>query len=76
MAYDSEKLLSQNPSGQVEPLGTAKWSDTVPKLMQAKIIQSFENAGALGEVNRPMDGTTPDYQLCDRDPPLPVCASA
>ena len=63
MAYDSEKLLSQNPSGQVEPLGTAKWSDTVPKLMQAKIIQSFENAGALGEVNRPMDGTTPDYQL-------------
>jgi phospholipid/cholesterol/gamma-HCH transport system substrate-binding protein len=63
MAYDSEKLLSQNPSGQVEPLGTAKWSDTVPKLMQAKIVQSFENAGALGEVNRPIEGVMPDNQL-------------
>ncbi len=31
--------------------------------MQAKIIQSFENAGALGEVNRFVEGATPDYQL-------------
>src|SRR5208337_4362697 len=51
MAYDSEKVLSQNQAGQLEPLGNAKWSDTVPKLMQAKIIQSFENYGSLGEVN-------------------------
>ena len=63
MAYDFEKLLSQNPSGQIEPIGNAKWTDTVPKLMQAKIIQSFEAAGALGEVNRPNDGSTPDFQL-------------
>ncbi len=63
MAYDSEKLLSQSQAGQVESLNNAKWSDTVPKLMQAKIVQSFENAGALGEVNRPIEGATPDYQL-------------
>ena len=63
MAYDSEKVLSQGQAGQVEPLNNLKWSDTVPKLVQAKIVQSFENAGALGEVNRPIDGSTPDYQL-------------
>ncbi len=63
MAFDSEKILTQNASGQVEALGTAKWADSVPKLMQAKIVQSFENAGALGEVNRPIDGVTPDIQL-------------
>ncbi len=63
MAYDSEKILMQNGAGQVEALGTAKWSDTVPKLMQAKIVQSFENAGALGEVTRPIDGGMPDFQL-------------
>jgi phospholipid/cholesterol/gamma-HCH transport system substrate-binding protein len=63
MAYDSEKILTQNAAGQVEALGTAKWADSVPKLMQAKIVQSFENAGALGEVNRPIDGVTPDIQL-------------
>ncbi len=63
MAYDSEKLLSQGPAGQVQALGNAKWSDTVPKLMQAKLAQSFENAGALGEVSRFAEGSTPDYQL-------------
>ena len=27
------------------------------------MLQSFENNGSLGEVNRPIDGVTPDYQL-------------
>jgi phospholipid/cholesterol/gamma-HCH transport system substrate-binding protein len=63
MAYDSEKVLSQSQAGQVEAINNAKWSDTVPKLMQARLVQSFENAGALGEVSRYVDGATPDYQL-------------
>ncbi len=63
LAYDSEKILSQNEAGQLEGLGNAKWSDTAPKLMQTKIIQSFENNGSLGEVNRPIEGVTPDFQL-------------
>ncbi|MFY9641315.1 MAG: ABC-type transport auxiliary lipoprotein family protein [Rhodomicrobium sp.] len=63
LAYDSEKILSQGQAGQLEALGNAKWSDTVPKLIQAKMLQSFENNGSLGEVNRPIDGVTPDYQL-------------
>jgi phospholipid/cholesterol/gamma-HCH transport system substrate-binding protein len=63
MAYDSEKVLSQGQAGQVEPINGLKWADTVPKLMQAKIVQSFENAGALGEVNRPIEGSMPDFQL-------------
>ncbi len=63
LTYDSEKILVQNGAGQVQALGNSRWSDTVPKLMQSKIIQSFENAGALGEVNRPMDVVTPELQL-------------
>jgi phospholipid/cholesterol/gamma-HCH transport system substrate-binding protein len=63
MVYDTEKLLSQSQAGQVEAINNAKWSDTVPKLMQAKIVQSFENAGALGEVTRFIDGSLFDYQL-------------
>ncbi len=31
--------------------------------MQTKIVQSFENAGALGEVSRPIEGAMPDNQL-------------
>jgi phospholipid/cholesterol/gamma-HCH transport system substrate-binding protein len=63
LAFDSEKILSQSQAGQLEPLGNAKWSDTLPKLMQARLIQSFENSGSLGEVNRPIEGVTPDMQL-------------
>jgi len=63
IAFDSEKILSQNQAGQLEGIGTAKWSDNLPKLLQARLVQSFENTGSLGEVNRPIDGVTPDYQL-------------
>ncbi len=63
LAYDSERILAQNAPGTLEPLGAAKWSDTLPKLMQAKILQSFENNGALGEIGRPADGAAPGYQL-------------
>ncbi len=63
LAYDSEKILSQGEGGQLEAPGNAKWTDTVPKLMQAEVIQSFENAGSLGEVGRPVEGVTPDFQL-------------
>jgi phospholipid/cholesterol/gamma-HCH transport system substrate-binding protein len=63
LAFDSEKILTQNTAGQLEGINGAKWSDTLPKLLQAKIVQSFENTGSLGEVNRPIEGVTPDYQL-------------
>ena len=63
MAYDSEKVLVQNEAGQLQGFGNAKWADTVPKLMQAKIVQSFENNASPGEVNRPIEGVTPDFQL-------------
>jgi phospholipid/cholesterol/gamma-HCH transport system substrate-binding protein len=33
------------------------------KLLQAKVIQSFENANYLGAVARPMDGLTAQFQL-------------
>jgi ABC-type uncharacterized transport system auxiliary subunit len=41
----------------------AQWSDSLPKLLQAKIIQSFENANYPQAVARPTEGLTADYQL-------------
>jgi phospholipid/cholesterol/gamma-HCH transport system substrate-binding protein len=61
--FDTQKFLVR-PSGAEGPtFANAKWSDTLPKLLQAKIIQSFENAGLLRSVVRPMDALTPDRQL-------------
>jgi ABC-type uncharacterized transport system auxiliary subunit len=31
--------------------------------VQSSIVQSFENAGFLGQVSRPVEGTTADFQL-------------
>ncbi len=63
LAYDSERVLTQLDGGQVAQLGNAKWSDNLPKLVQARIVQSFENAGSLSEASRPLEGGAPDYQL-------------
>ncbi len=63
LAYDSERVLTQLDGGEVATLGNAKWTDTLPKVIQAKIIQSFENTGSLSEAGRPVEGVTADYQL-------------
>ena len=60
---DSRKILVR-PSGSEDPsFAKAQWSDNVPKLLQAKIIQTFENAGLSKSVSRPTDAGAPDKQL-------------
>jgi phospholipid/cholesterol/gamma-HCH transport system substrate-binding protein len=60
---DSEKILTRSGAGVSSSLPDAQWSDTVPKLLQMKIIQAFENAGTLAGVSRPLEGVTGDFQL-------------
>ena len=40
----------RSPAGTYAPLEGAKWADNLPKLMQARILQSFENAHQLNVV--------------------------
>ena len=60
---DSEEILTRSAAGVSSSLPDAQWSDTVPKLLQMKIIQAFENAGTLAGVSRPLEGVTGDFQL-------------
>src|SRR6185437_14557982 len=41
---DSEKILTRSSAGVSSSLADAQWSDTVPKLLQMKLMQAFENA--------------------------------
>ena len=43
--------------------GVGQWSDNLPKLVQQKLVQSFENANHLQAVARPLEGLIADYQL-------------
>jgi len=62
VAFDTQKVLVRSQAGERTNLEGAQWSDSIPKLVQAKIIQSFENANDL-KVGRPTDGLTADFQL-------------
>lgn len=60
---EAERILAKDRAGSVSYLGGAQWSDRLPRLIQARLIETFENASRLKAVGRPGDGTTPDYQL-------------
>ncbi len=63
LMLDTQKILVR-PSGVEGPtFSNAKWSDNVPKLLQARLMQSFEDADLLRSVLRPMDGLTANHQL-------------
>lgn len=60
---DSERIVVRPSAGQVATLAGAQWSDRLPKLLQARIVEAFENSSRLRSVGRPTDGLTADYQL-------------
>lgn len=60
---DSEKIVVRPAKGELGYLGGTQWSDRLPKLLQARIVQSFENASRLRAVGRPGERMTADFQL-------------
>lgn len=64
ISLDTQKIIPRSTTGtDAASFVNAQWSDTVPKLVQAKIIQALDNSNYLGGVSRPMDGLAADYQL-------------
>lgn len=61
--FDSQKILVRSAAGTYASIDNAQWADNLPKLVQARIVQSFENAHQLGEVSRPLEQLTPQYRL-------------
>jgi phospholipid/cholesterol/gamma-HCH transport system substrate-binding protein len=61
--FESRKIVVL-PSDEEEPsFANAEWSDSTPKLIYAKILQAFENAGLARAVFRPSDNVTSENQL-------------
>jgi phospholipid/cholesterol/gamma-HCH transport system substrate-binding protein len=63
IALDTQKIVPRSTGAEAGSFSNAQWSDTVPKLVQAKVVQALDNSGYLGAVSRPMDGLSADYQL-------------
>lgn len=54
-------VMSQATDSAIFP--NAQWADSIPKLIQAKLLESFENYDVAHAPTRPLDGVQSDYQL-------------
>jgi len=62
-ALDSEQIVIRPSPSAIEYLAKSQWSDRLPKIVQDKLVQAFENSGRLGGVGRPGDGLAIDYKI-------------
>ncbi len=60
---DSEKVQVASADGAISALPDVQWSDSLPRLLQIKIIRSLEDSKSFAGVSRPMEALTPDFQL-------------
>jgi cholesterol transport system auxiliary component len=62
-ALDSNRILVRASDGQVTNLAGAQWADRLPRLLQVRLVQSFENATRIGAVARAEEKLAPDVAL-------------
>lgn len=62
-ALDSEQIVIRPSPSELQYLAKAQWSDSLSKMVQAKLVQAFENTGRLGGVGRPGEGLAIDFQV-------------
>ena len=60
---EAEKIIAKDQAGAVSFLGGGQWADRLPRLIQARLIETFENSSKLKAVSRPGERVTPDYLL-------------
>ena len=57
-------MIVVRPGGaEITYYGDAQWSDRLPKVVQDKLIQTFENSGRIRSVAKPGDGVVVDYKV-------------
>jgi phospholipid/cholesterol/gamma-HCH transport system substrate-binding protein len=45
LAFDTRRILAAGPKGDINLMEGGQWTDNIPKLVLAKIVQGFEKAG-------------------------------
>jgi cholesterol transport system auxiliary component len=60
---EADRIIVKEPSGAVSAVAGGQWADRLPRLVQSRLIQTFENSSGLRAVTRPGSGVTPDFLL-------------
>lgn len=62
-ALNTDNIAVVSGATKISYFADASWSDRVPKLFQAKVVEAFENTGRVHAVGLPGEGLLIDYQL-------------
>ncbi|QLP97787.1 MAG: membrane integrity-associated transporter subunit PqiC [Rhodoblastus sp.] len=62
-ALDSERILVRSAPEEIAYLPGAQWGDRLPQLIQARMVQSLENAQLLASVSRTGQGVAGDWSM-------------
>ena len=60
---ESDRIVIKDASGAVASVSGGQWADRLPRLVQSRLIQTFENSSGLKAVARPGDRATADFLL-------------
>ncbi|KMO19412.1 ABC transporter [Methylobacterium platani JCM 14648] len=61
--FEADRIIVREPGGSLSFLGGGQWADRLPRLIQARLLQSLENTGRLRSVSRPGDKVAADTVL-------------
>src|SRR5690606_21304586 len=60
---DGENIVIRTSPASLQYLSGAQWADRLPKIIQARLAESFQGSGRLGGVGLPGQGIAIDYQI-------------
>ncbi|HZH50904.1 MAG TPA: ABC-type transport auxiliary lipoprotein family protein [Microvirga sp.] len=62
-SLSTQQIIVKDASGAISFLGGGQWADNLPRLIQTRLINTFENASQIRGVSRPSSGAVADVQL-------------
>ena len=62
-ALDGQNIVIKPAPGVIQYLKGAQWADRLPKVVQARLADTFQKSGRFGGVGKPGEGLAIDYQV-------------
>ena len=62
-ALDAQNIVIKPAPGVIQYLKGAQWADRLPKVVQARLADTFQKSGRFGGVGKPGEGLAIDYQV-------------
>jgi cholesterol transport system auxiliary component len=62
-ALDGQNIVIKPSPGSIQFLKGAQWADRLPRVVQARLAETFQRSGGFAGVGKPGEGLAIDYQI-------------